>query len=291
MVEQCQSGRFDDVKQALFEKWLRLGMLSFGRPGTPGNRYAIEQGLKKRDSGECMKDFVDDIRPAVSAAGLQVSRPGVAAAWSCRRTSTGATCMGRIVDLCGEIAAAAEEGPEGLVLAPDMWDRLREEWTDDDIEDALGLVRDSLLLAELVESADSLSARLVEVLGAFGERAAFKKRGGGRGRHRHRRHRPARAPRGPAGGDPGGLPRRARRPTARGFDALQRRLAEYGIEDELDADRRAARSRRRRRGRRARTDRRRRDRSLARGARSSSRPFPSAAAAASCPTASGCPRW
>ena len=68
--------------------------------------------------------------------------------------------MGRIVDLCGEIAAAAEEGPEGLALAPDMWDRLREEWKDDEIEDALSLVRDSLMLGELVESADSLSARV-----------------------------------------------------------------------------------------------------------------------------------
>jgi 1,2-phenylacetyl-CoA epoxidase catalytic subunit len=75
VVEQCQSGRFDDVKQPLFEKWLRLGMLSFGRPGTPGNKYAIEQGLKKRDSGECMKDFVNDIRPAVVAAGLRFPDP------------------------------------------------------------------------------------------------------------------------------------------------------------------------------------------------------------------------
>ena len=75
VVEQCQSGRFDDVKQPLFEKWLRLGMLSFGRPGTPGNTYAIEQGLKKRDSGECMKDFVNDIRPAVVAAGLRFPDP------------------------------------------------------------------------------------------------------------------------------------------------------------------------------------------------------------------------
>ncbi len=75
VVEQCQSGRFDDVKQGLFEKWLRLGMLSFGRPGTPGNRYAIEQGLKKRDSALCMKDFVDDIRPAVRAAGLRFPDP------------------------------------------------------------------------------------------------------------------------------------------------------------------------------------------------------------------------
>jgi hypothetical protein len=74
-VELCQSGRYDDVKQPLFEKWLRLGMLSFGRPGTPGNRYAIEQGLKKRDSAECMKDFVDDIRPAVKASGLRFPDP------------------------------------------------------------------------------------------------------------------------------------------------------------------------------------------------------------------------
>ena len=83
--------------------------------------------------------------------------------------------MGRIVDLCGEIAASAEEGPEGLILPPDVWERLRADWDDEDIEDALGLVRDSLLQAELVESADALSARLVEVLGRFGEAGAFQK--------------------------------------------------------------------------------------------------------------------
>jgi 1,2-phenylacetyl-CoA epoxidase catalytic subunit len=75
VVELCQSGRHEDVKQPLFEKWLRLGLLSFGRPGTPGNRYAIEQGLKKRDSGECMKDFVNDIRPAVKSSGLRFPEP------------------------------------------------------------------------------------------------------------------------------------------------------------------------------------------------------------------------
>jgi 1,2-phenylacetyl-CoA epoxidase catalytic subunit len=71
VVELCQSGRHDDVKQPLFERWLRIGLLSFGRPGTPGNRFAIEHGLKKRDSGECMKDFIGDIRPSVRAAGLR----------------------------------------------------------------------------------------------------------------------------------------------------------------------------------------------------------------------------
>jgi 1,2-phenylacetyl-CoA epoxidase catalytic subunit len=75
VVELCRSGRHQDVKQPLFEKWLRLGLLSFGRPGTAGNRFAIEQGLKKRDSAECMKDFVQDIRPAVKASGLRFPDP------------------------------------------------------------------------------------------------------------------------------------------------------------------------------------------------------------------------
>jgi 1,2-phenylacetyl-CoA epoxidase catalytic subunit len=75
VVELCQSGRYDDVKQALFEKWLRTGLLSFGRPGGPGNRFAIDQGLKKRDSGECMKDFIEDIRPSVHPAGLRFPDP------------------------------------------------------------------------------------------------------------------------------------------------------------------------------------------------------------------------
>jgi 1,2-phenylacetyl-CoA epoxidase catalytic subunit len=75
VVELCQSGSHDGVKQPLFEKWLRVGLLSFGRPGTAGNRFAIERGLKKRDSSECMKDFVDDIRPAVRTAGLRFPEP------------------------------------------------------------------------------------------------------------------------------------------------------------------------------------------------------------------------
>lgn len=143
--------------------------------------------------------------------------------------------MGRIVDLCGEIAAAAEEGPEGLVLGPEMWDRLREEWKDDEIEDALSLVRDSLMLGELVESADSLSARLVEVLGSYGDARSFKQLEEGEA---------------VIGIDAvGQLARRVSRleeildayrdggsPDRTAFLGLQHRLAEYGIEDELDED-------------------------------------------------------
>ncbi len=75
VVELCQSGQFEDVKQAHFDKWLLQGMLSFGRPGTDGNRYAIGAGLKKRDSGAVMQDFLEDIKPAVKACGLTFPDP------------------------------------------------------------------------------------------------------------------------------------------------------------------------------------------------------------------------
>jgi 1,2-phenylacetyl-CoA epoxidase catalytic subunit len=76
VVELCVSGRHEGEKQGLFEKWLRIGLLSFGRPGTDSNRFAIANGLKKRDSGECMGEFVRDIAPAVAAAGLRFPAPG-----------------------------------------------------------------------------------------------------------------------------------------------------------------------------------------------------------------------
>ena len=57
--------------QELFEKWLTVAMLSFGRPDTEGNHYAITVGLKTRDSGEIMQDFVNDIKPTMQACGLQ----------------------------------------------------------------------------------------------------------------------------------------------------------------------------------------------------------------------------
>ena len=146
--------------------------------------------------------------------------------------------MGRIVELCGEVAAEAEEGPEGLILHPEAWERLRADWQDEDIEDALALVQDSLMQSELVESADSLSAHLLEVLGAFGETSAFRR---------------AEAGQGVLSVDMiGQVARRVARleeilepyregppPDRRGFDALQQHLADHGLEEEMEQSRRA----------------------------------------------------
>ncbi|GIX48999.1 MAG: hypothetical protein KatS3mg131_3210 [Candidatus Tectimicrobiota bacterium] len=71
----CTDPARREEAQQLFTKWLRVALLSFGRPGTPGNRYAIAMGLKTRDSGEIMQDFLNDIKPTMVACGLQFPPP------------------------------------------------------------------------------------------------------------------------------------------------------------------------------------------------------------------------
>ena len=143
--------------------------------------------------------------------------------------------MGRIVDLCGEVAAVADEGPDGLVLPPDAWERLRGDWSDEEIEDALGFVKDSLLQSELVEAADNVSARLVELLGAWGEAKAWAAAIEGHATIsvdviRQLAHRLDRLE------EVLEVYRDQKGPDRRGFDELQRRLMDQGIEDEMRPD-------------------------------------------------------
>lgn len=143
--------------------------------------------------------------------------------------------MGRIVDLCGEIAAAAEEGPEGLVLPPDAWDKLRADWSDEDIDDAMAFVKDSLLQTELVEAADSVSARLVELLGTWGDEKGWTEAVEGRATLgvdviRQIAHRLDRLE------EVLEVYRDDPPPDRRGFDLLRRRLMDQGIEDEMRPD-------------------------------------------------------
>jgi hypothetical protein len=143
--------------------------------------------------------------------------------------------MGRIVDLCGEVAAVAEEGPDGLLLPAEAWDKLRGDWSDEDIEDALGFVRDSLMQSELVEATDSLSARLVEVLGTWGEPRAWQAAVEGHaslaldviGQLARRVDRVEEIL---------GVYRDDKGPDRQGFDALRQRLMNVGIEEEMARD-------------------------------------------------------
>jgi len=143
--------------------------------------------------------------------------------------------MGRIVDLCGEVAAAVEEGPEGFVLPIEARERLRADWPEEDIEDALGLVSESIFQSELVEAADSLSARLVELLGAYGDEKAYESAAEGKAtlgieEIRQLTHRLDRLE------EILEVFREEGSPDRQGFDELQARLLDHGIEDEMQPD-------------------------------------------------------
>ena len=143
--------------------------------------------------------------------------------------------MGRIVDLCGEVAAVVEEGAEGLVLPIEAREELLADWSDEDIDDALGFVTDSYLQSELVDAADSLSARLVEMLGAYGEEKAFDVAAEGKAtlgidEIRQLAHRLDRLEEILDVFREEGLPDR------QGFEALRKRLLDHGIEDEMQPD-------------------------------------------------------
>lgn len=71
-VPLIRQERDRDKVQHLFDRWLFQGLICLGRPRSEGNRYAVSVGLKKRDSAECMKDYVKDILPAVREAGLKL---------------------------------------------------------------------------------------------------------------------------------------------------------------------------------------------------------------------------
>jgi hypothetical protein len=140
--------------------------------------------------------------------------------------------MGRIIDLCTEMAAVVEEGPEGLVLPLEAREQLLKDWPDEDLDDALNFVTESMLQSELVEAMDSLSTRLLEVLGAYGEEEAFAEAVEGKARLdvaviRQIAHRLDRVE------EILDVFREEAAPDRQGFDALQKRLLDQGIEDDM----------------------------------------------------------
>jgi 1,2-phenylacetyl-CoA epoxidase catalytic subunit len=70
MVEHSRDPVRRARMQELFNKWLAVSLRSFGRPGTPGNRYAIQAGLKTRDSAAVAQDYLDGQRPVMRLCGL-----------------------------------------------------------------------------------------------------------------------------------------------------------------------------------------------------------------------------
>lgn len=58
--------------QDYFDRWLAESLRSFGRPGSPRSKRAMELGLRQRDSAEVMRDYLAALEPIVSACGLRL---------------------------------------------------------------------------------------------------------------------------------------------------------------------------------------------------------------------------
>jgi len=71
LEELCREPNARREIQRRFSKWFAGAMRIFGRPGTPGNRYCIEVGLKSRDSAAIAADYLDSLRPILARCGLQ----------------------------------------------------------------------------------------------------------------------------------------------------------------------------------------------------------------------------
>jgi 1,2-phenylacetyl-CoA epoxidase catalytic subunit len=72
--ELCRDPETRREVQRRFAKWFAGAMRIFGRPGTPGNRYCVEVGLKTRDSAAIAADYLDSLRPVLAHCGLQFPR-------------------------------------------------------------------------------------------------------------------------------------------------------------------------------------------------------------------------
>jgi 1,2-phenylacetyl-CoA epoxidase catalytic subunit len=64
------------LRDAHLERWLRLSLSSFGRPNTPGSGYALATGLRRRDAGMVIRDYLADVLPHLQQAGVSVPALG-----------------------------------------------------------------------------------------------------------------------------------------------------------------------------------------------------------------------
>jgi len=56
--------------QQLFNRWVFVAVMSFGRPGTPGDARAVALGLRHSSSAELVSAFLREVEPLRKSCGL-----------------------------------------------------------------------------------------------------------------------------------------------------------------------------------------------------------------------------
>ncbi|MCP3915455.1 MAG: hypothetical protein GY711_07870 [bacterium] len=55
-----------------WSRWIAASILSFGRPGTSGDRRVVELGLRSKSSSDVVRDFLDEVEPLRTASELRL---------------------------------------------------------------------------------------------------------------------------------------------------------------------------------------------------------------------------
>lgn len=76
-LEFCREEGNRPRAQELFNRWLAIALLSFGRPGTRNDARAVELGLRSRTSADMCRQFFTELEPFLEATGLALPEPDV----------------------------------------------------------------------------------------------------------------------------------------------------------------------------------------------------------------------
>ena len=72
MIRLSRDPHNKEALQRCFDKWLAVSLRSFGRPGIERSRFAIEAGLKTRDSAAVAQDYIDSLKSTMRVCGIDL---------------------------------------------------------------------------------------------------------------------------------------------------------------------------------------------------------------------------
>ena len=71
MIQIARDPSTREDMQRCFDKWVAVSLRSFGRPDPERSRFAIQAGLKTRDSAAVAQDYVDSLKQVMRLCGIE----------------------------------------------------------------------------------------------------------------------------------------------------------------------------------------------------------------------------
>jgi len=72
-LEYCQDPANRPQAQQFFDRWVRIGLESLGKPGSRGDQRAVALGLRSKTSAELVAEYRERLEPFVERCGLTFS--------------------------------------------------------------------------------------------------------------------------------------------------------------------------------------------------------------------------